>query len=73
MNKYWQFCSTITNTRGVNLTKNESANFTIGECIIYWENACRPTKSLPNFLKKLVTLYQVWTYLQKIKQKIRRI
>jgi len=53
------------NIREVNLSVNESANLTIRECIIYWEKARIPTKSLPNCVKKLVTLYQVWRDLQK--------
>lgn len=53
------------NIREVNLSVNESANLTIRECIIYWEKARIPTKSLPNCVKKLVKLYQVWRELQK--------
>lgn len=53
------------NIREVNLSVNESANLTIRECIIYWEKARIPTKSLPNCVKKLVVLYQVWRDLQK--------
>lgn len=53
------------NIREVNLSVNESANLTIRECIIYWGKARIPTKSLPNCVKKLVTLYQVWRDLQK--------
>lgn len=53
------------NIRKVNLSVNESANLTIRECIIYWEKARIPTKSLPNCVKKLVALYQVWRNLQK--------
>lgn len=44
------------NIRNVNLSVNESANLTIRECIIYWEKARIPTKSLPNCVKKLVNL-----------------
>lgn len=53
------------NIREVNLTVNESANLTIRECIIYWEKARIPTKSLPNCVKKFVNFYQVWRDLQK--------
>lgn len=53
------------NIRKVNLSVNESANLTICECIIYWEKARIPTKSLPNCVKKLVALYKVWRNLQK--------
>lgn len=35
------------------------------ECIIYWEKARIPIKSLPNYVKKLVTLYQIWRDLHK--------
>lgn len=44
------------NIRNVNLSVNESANLTIRECIIYWEKARIPSKSLPNCVKKLVNL-----------------
>lgn len=57
------------NIREVHLTVNESANLTIRECIIYWEKARIPTKSIPNSVKKLVNLYQVWRDLQKNAQK----
>ena len=53
------------NIRELNLTVNESASLTIRECIIYWEKGRIPIKSLPNCVKKLVNLYQVWRYLQK--------
>ncbi|CAG9793804.1 unnamed protein product [Diatraea saccharalis] len=57
------------NIREVNLSINESANLTIRECIIYWEKARIPTKSLPNCVKKLVSLYQIWRDLQKNSKK----
>lgn len=53
------------NIREVSLSVNQSANLTIRECIIYWEKARIPTRSIPNCVKKLVTLYQVWRDLQK--------
>lgn len=53
------------NIRKVNLSVNERANLTIRECIIYWEKARIPTKSLPNCIKKLVALFQDWRKLQK--------
>lgn len=53
------------NIREVNLKVNESANLTIRECIIFWEKARIPTRALPNCVKKLVDLYQVWRDLQK--------
>lgn len=61
------------NIREVNLSVNESANLTIRECIIYWEKARIPTKSLPNCVKKLVTLYQVWRDLQKNAKKTQNV
>lgn len=61
------------NIREVNLTVNESANLTIRECIIFWEKARIPTKSLPNCVKKLVNLYQVWRELQKNAQKTQNV
>ena len=57
------------NIREVNLTVNESAILTIRECTIYWDKARIPTKSIPNSVKKLVNLYQVWRNLQKNAQK----
>jgi len=53
------------NIREVKLTINESANLAIRECVIFWEKARIPTKSLPNCVKKLVDLHQVWRDLQK--------
>lgn len=53
------------NIREVKLTISESANLVIRECIIFWEKARIPTKALPNCVKKLVDLYQVWRELQK--------
>ena len=53
------------NIREVKLTVSESANLVIRECIIFWEKARIPTKALPNCVKKLVDLYQVWRELQK--------
>lgn len=61
------------NIREVNLSVNESANLTIRECIIYWEKARIPTKSLPNCVKKLVNLYQVWRDLQKNAKKTQEV
>lgn len=61
------------NIREVNLSVNESANLTIRECIIYWEKARIPTKSLPNCVKKLVNLYQVWRDLQKNAKKSQEV
>lgn len=61
------------NIREVNLSVNESANLTIRECIIYWEKARIPTKSLPNCVKKLVALYQVWRELQKNAKKTQEV
>lgn len=61
------------NIREVKLSVNESANLTIRECIIYWEKARIPTKSLPNCVKKLVTLYQVWRELQKNAKKTQEV
>uniref|UniRef100_A0A2S2RA28 Uncharacterized protein n=1 Tax=Sipha flava TaxID=143950 RepID=A0A2S2RA28_9HEMI len=53
------------NIREVKLTINESANLAVHECVIFWEKARIPTKSLPNCVKKLVDLHQVWRGLQK--------
>lgn len=53
------------NIREVKLTVSESANLVIRECIIFWEKARIPTKTVPNCVKKLVDLYQVWRELQK--------
>lgn len=53
------------NIRQVKLNVSESANLVIRECIIFWEKARIPTKSLPNCVKKLLNLYQVWKQLQK--------
>lgn len=53
------------NIREVKLTINESANLAVRECVIFWEKARIPTKSLPNCVKKLVDLHQVWRDLQK--------
>jgi len=53
------------NIREVKLTINESANLAVRECVIFWEKARIPTKSLPNYVKKLVDLHQVWRDLQK--------
>lgn len=61
------------NIREVNLSVNESANLTIRECIIYWEKARIPTKSLPNCVKKLISLYQVWRDLQKNAKKTQEV
>lgn len=61
------------NIRKVNLSVNASANLTIRECIIYWEKARIPTKSLPNCVKKLVALYQVWRNLQKNANKTQEV
>ncbi|GBN02054.1 hypothetical protein AVEN_83833-1 [Araneus ventricosus] len=60
------------NIREVNLTVNESVNFAIRECIIFWEKARISTKSLKYFLRKLVNVYQVWKDLQNICKKITR-
>ena len=61
------------NIRQVNLSVNESANLTIRECIIYWEKARIPTRSLPNCVKKLIMLYQVWRDLQKNSNKTQEV
>jgi hypothetical protein len=61
------------NIREVNLTVNESANLAIRECIIFWEKARIPTKSLPNCVKKLVNMYQVWRDLQKNAKKLQDV
>lgn len=61
------------NIREVNLSVNESANLTIRECIIYWEKARIPTRSIPNCVKKLVNLYQVWRELQKNAKKTQEV
>lgn len=61
------------NIREVNLDVNASANLSIRECIIYWEKARIPTKSFPNCVKKLVTLYQVWRNLQKNAKKVQDV
>ena len=39
------------NIREVNLTVNKSANFTIRECIIYWEKSRTPTDPNKDFQK----------------------
>ncbi|GBO18193.1 hypothetical protein AVEN_2197-1 [Araneus ventricosus] len=61
------------NIREVNLTVDKVANFAIHECIIFWEKAVKPTKSLPNCLRKLVTVYQVWRDLQKNAKKLQDV
>ncbi|GBM66523.1 hypothetical protein AVEN_246925-1 [Araneus ventricosus] len=57
----------------VNLTVNESANLAIRECIILWEKARIPTKSLPNCARKLVDVYQVCRDLQKNAKKLQDV
>lgn len=61
------------NIREVKLTVSESANLVIRECIIFWEKARIPTKSLPNCVKKLVDLYHIWRKLQKNSTKSQEI
>lgn len=61
------------NIREVKLTVSESANLVIRECIIFWEKARIPTKSLPNCVKKLVDLYHIWRELQKNSTKSQEI
>lgn len=61
------------NIREVNLTVNASANLTIRECIIFWEKARIPIKSLPNCVKKLLNLYQAWRDLQKNAKKSQHV
>ncbi|GBO44032.1 hypothetical protein AVEN_162616-1 [Araneus ventricosus] len=61
------------NIREVNLTVNESPNLTIRKCIIFWEKARIPTKSLPNCVRKLANVYQVWRDLQKNAKKLQDI
>ncbi|CAH0560540.1 unnamed protein product [Brassicogethes aeneus] len=51
--------------REVKLSVSESANLVIRECVIFWEKARIPTRAVPNCVKKLVFLYQVWRDLQK--------
>lgn len=58
------------NIREVKLTVSESANLVIRECIIFWEKARIPTKTIPNCVKKLVDLYHVWRELQKTVRKL---
>lgn len=53
------------NIREVQLTVSESANLVVRECIIFWEKARIPTRAIPNCVKKLVHIYQVWRELQK--------
>lgn len=57
------------NIREVKLTVSESANLVIRECVIFWEKARIPIKSLPNCVKKLMNLYNVWRDLQKNSKK----
>jgi hypothetical protein len=61
------------NIREVKLTVTESANLVIRECIIFWEKTRTPTRSLPNCVKKLVDLHQVWRALQKNSKKIQEV
>lgn len=61
------------NIREVKLTVSESANLVIRECIIFWEKARIPTRAIPNCVKKLVDLYQVWRELQKNCKKIQDV
>lgn len=61
------------NIREVKLTINESANLAVRKCIIFWEKARIPNKSLPNCVKKLVDLYQVWRGLQKNANKTQNV
>lgn len=53
------------NIREVKFKVNESANLVIRECIIFWDKARIPTRSVPYCVKMLVDLYQVWRDLQK--------
>ncbi|GBM75769.1 hypothetical protein AVEN_7009-1 [Araneus ventricosus] len=61
------------NIREVNLTVNERANLAIRECIIFWRKARMPTKSLPDCMRKLVNVYQVWRDLQKNAKKLQDV
>lgn len=61
------------NIREVKLTVSESANLAIRECNIFWEKARIPTRSLPNSVKQLVKLYDVWRNLQKDAKKTQEI
>ncbi|GBM63821.1 hypothetical protein AVEN_262707-1 [Araneus ventricosus] len=61
------------NIREVNLTVNESANLAIRECIIFWEEARMPTKSLRNYVRKFFKVYQVWRDLQKNAKKLQDV
>lgn len=59
--------------REVKLTVSESANLAVRECNIFWEKARIPTRSLPNNVKKLVKLYEVWRDLQKNSSKTQEL
>ncbi|GBN46531.1 hypothetical protein AVEN_193051-1 [Araneus ventricosus] len=61
------------NIREVNLTVNESANLAFLECFMFWENARMPTKSLPDCMRRLLNVYQVWRDLQKYAKKLQDV
>ncbi|GBM46067.1 hypothetical protein AVEN_109651-1 [Araneus ventricosus] len=58
------------NIQEVNLIVNERVNLAIHECIIFWQKARMPTKSLPDCMRKLVNVCQVWRDLQKSAKKL---
>ena len=54
------------NIREVKLTKRESANLVIRECVVFWEKARIPTKHFCDCVKTLIKLHELWRDLQKI-------
>uniref|UniRef100_A0A0K2UY07 Uncharacterized protein n=1 Tax=Lepeophtheirus salmonis TaxID=72036 RepID=A0A0K2UY07_LEPSM len=59
------------NIREVNMSVNQSDNFTVCECVIFWGKARAPTNSLFNIVKKPVQLYQSWRYIKKNFKKLK--
>ena len=53
------------NIREVKLTKRESANLVIRECVVFWEKARIPTKHFCDCVKTLIKLHELWRDLQK--------
>lgn len=53
------------NLREVKLSLAESANLVIRECLIFWEKARIPTRSLLHCQEKLIKLHSHWRNLQR--------
>lgn len=61
------------NLREVKLNVSKSANLTVRECVIFWEKASIPTKSIQRCVMNLIDLYETWRALQKNSKKERNI